>query len=122
MMNQSIDNRVRAKCWLNSEPCGLFCGLVTWGLVIYGQVAFTFFLVLPWMGPSIIGVLNIFVFNFVSCLAIVSHYKGTQVFFVHAVVYSTSFEAMTTDPGAVPRDAVPLPHDDEEADYEAGDK
>ncbi len=29
---------------------------------------------------------------------------------------------MTTDPGAVPRDAIPLPHDDEEHDYEPGDK
>ncbi len=32
------------------------------------------------------------------------------------------FTAMTTDPGAVPRDAIPLPHDDEEHDYEPGDK
>ena len=29
---------------------------------------------------------------------------------------------MTTDPGAVPMDAKPLPSDDEENDYEAGDR
>ena len=32
------------------------------------------------------------------------------------------YVAMTTDPGAVPIDAKPLPSDDEENDYEAGDR
>ena len=33
--------RNRSKCWINLEPCGLICGMVTWVLVGYGMFAVT---------------------------------------------------------------------------------
>ena len=69
-----------SKYWLNAEICGLFCGLITWLLVFYGQFTVTFAIVIPWFGRSIFGIFNILLFNFFSILAIYSHYKGTYSF------------------------------------------
>lgn len=94
-----------AQYWINSEPCGLICGCMTYFLIIYGQVATTRFVILPWLGYSIIGVINIICYNALSFVAMYSHYK-----------------AMTTDPGAVPACAKPLSNDQQEIDYEAHER
>lgn len=60
-------------------------------------------MILPWLGFSILGVLNIILFNTVSIIALYSHLK-----------------TMTTNPGAVPKTARPLLTDKEERDYESG--
>lgn len=91
--------------WINLEPCGLFCGCVTWGLLAYGMYATTTCVIKPWLGFGLWGGLHTLLFNSASLLAIYSH-----------------FAAMTTDPGAVPRDSVPLPDDAEENDFEAAAK
>lgn len=87
---------------MNLEPCGLFCGLVTWWLLAYGMYATTMCVIKPWLGFGLHGSFHVLLFNSLSILAIYSH-----------------FAAMTTDPGAVPRDSMPLPDDEQENDYEA---
>ena len=52
------------------------------------------------MGFSIFGIFHTILFNAVSIIAVLSHLK-----------------AMTTDPGAVPKGAVPLADDQQEIDY-----
>jgi len=87
--------------WVNLEPCGLFCGMVTWLLLAYGMYATTTCVIQPWLGFGISGSLHAILFNAMSIVAIYSH-----------------FAAMTTDPGAVPRECMPLPDDVQELDYE----
>ncbi len=55
------------------------------------------------MGYTLQGFFHLVAFNSVCILAMYCHYK-----------------AMTTDPGAVPKDALPLTHDMEEQNYEQG--
>ena len=93
----------RTTFWVNTDCCGLFCGCMTYFLLGYGSFAACIKLVTPWLGAwSIMGVLNIVVFNALAFLACYSHYK-----------------CMTTNPGAVPADALPLPSDMQEVDPEA---
>jgi DHHC palmitoyltransferase len=118
------------KHWLNVDCCGLFCAFLTYCLHVYGVYAVCFVLIPPWMSVivnnnngdtdgrstttgeqqrqllhhnsshsppperylTIAGQLNRFVFITMALLACVAHFK-----------------AMTTDPGAVPPDAKPLP-------------
>merc|ERR1711871_365268 len=94
---------VGAKRWLNVEPCGLMCGMTTWFLLYYGVFAVTAKLVYPWLGLSYLGLFFIITFDGLSLLAMYSH-----------------FAAMTTDPGAVPSNARPLPTDTKEHDLESG--
>lgn len=99
---------VRHKCgtspfdrhWLNWDCCGLFCAGLTYGLHIYGCYTVTRVLLPPWMSYTVDGVRRLsfwgkfhsICFSLVAFLAVASH-----------------FYAMTTDPGAVPPDAEPLP-------------
>mmetsp|Transcript_5136 Transcript_5136/g.9759 ORF Transcript_5136/g.9759 Transcript_5136/m.9759 type:complete len:395 (-) Transcript_5136:104-1288(-) len=99
---------VRHKCgtspfdrhWLNWDCCGLFCAGLTYGLHIYGCYTVTQVLLPPWMSYTVDGVrwlsfwgkFHSLLFSLVAFLAVASH-----------------FYAMTTDPGAVPPDAEPLP-------------
>jgi palmitoyltransferase ZDHHC3/7/25 len=88
--------------WLNNEPCGMLCGMITYGLLCYGSYASCFKVILPWLGSGFIGLTHCLLFNVATILAAYSH-----------------FAAMTTDPGAVPKDARPLPSDMQEQDPEA---
>ena len=87
--------------WLNLDCCGLFCAALTYGLHIYGVYTVCFVLVPPWMSVdndenqrvlTVWGHLHRTLFALIAALACLSH-----------------FYAMTTDPGAVPPDATPLP-------------
>ena len=86
--------------WLNLDCCGLFCAMITYGLHIYGVYAVCLVLLPPWMSTmdedgvrslTLAGQFHRLAFTVVAVLAITAHYK-----------------AMTTDPGAVPPDAIPL--------------
>lgn len=92
--------------WLNLDCCGLFCAAFTYGLHMYGIYAVCFVLVPPWMSVTnednqhvltMWGHIHRTLFTAIAVLACVSH-----------------FYAMTTNPGAVPPDAMPLPDPDEE--------
>lgn len=88
--------------WLNNEPCGFVCGMMTWVLVLYGVYVTNVKIIAPWLGlMSFKGVLHTVIFDALSLLALYSHWM-----------------TMTTDPGAVPRDARPLLTDDQEYDIE----
>jgi len=88
---------------VNTEPCGLVCACMTYLMLGYGTYAATCKLISPWLGIfSVFGLFNTLLINALVSLAVYSHYK-----------------CMTTDPGAVPKDAVPLPSDMHEADPEA---
>jgi len=80
--------------WINLECCGLVCGVITWLLIGYGMYAFTFCVVYPWLGDTLHGYFHILLFNLFSLTAIYSHIR-----------------AMSTDPGAVPKEALPLLED-----------
>jgi len=84
------------------EISGLICGFSSWFFLFYGMYATTFKIISPLFGWGLLGVLNAFLFNAVSVMAIYRHWK-----------------AMTTDPGSVPLDAKPLADDMEEIDAEA---
>ena len=88
------------KNWLNMDCCGLFCASITYMLHMYGVYATCLILIPPWMSTvdedgvrtiSMMGHLNRVAFTLVAVLAVYAHFK-----------------AMTTDPGAVPPDAIPL--------------
>jgi hypothetical protein len=86
--------------WLNKDCCGLFCAFLTYCLHIYGVYAVCLILIPPWMSTldedgvrslTFMGHLNRLLFTTVAVLAVYAHFK-----------------AMTTDPGAVPPDAIPV--------------
>ena len=94
-----------ARVWLNVDICGLICGSLTWFLLFYGSYASTYFIIFPWMNSSWIAYLNILIFNLLVIMAIYSHIM-----------------TMTTDPGAVPKTALPLFDDQQENDHEENKK
>ncbi|KAG7362191.1 DHHC palmitoyltransferase [Nitzschia inconspicua] len=90
--------------WLNMDCCGLVCASITYMLHLYGVYATCLILIPPWMSTvsedgirtiSPMGHLNRTAFTLVAVLAVYAHFK-----------------AMTTDPGAVPPDAQPIPEID----------
>eukprot|EP00804_Cyclotella_cryptica_P013834 CCRYP_018171-RA/>CCRYP_018171-RA protein AED:0.08 eAED:0.08 QI:62/1/1/1/0.33/0.5/4/849/588 len=98
-----------ARNWLNVDCCGLVCAGLTYALHGFGCYAFGWILVPSgWTlvdedgnrELSMGGVLHRTLFLLIAFLAVSSHFK-----------------AMTTDPGAVPPDANPLPEDLEELDW-----
>lgn len=78
--------------WINLEPCGLVCGLLTYFFLGYAMFSTTRYVIFPWLGLwSFGGLLNTILFNALCALAAIAH-----------------FQAMVTDPGSVPRSALPL--------------
>lgn len=70
----------------------MVCAGVTWGLILYAQYTVNKVVIVEWMGLlSFAGLVNFVGFNATALLAVLSHVR-----------------AMMTDPGAVPRDAIPL--------------
>jgi hypothetical protein len=80
-----------ATVWLNLDPCGIICCLVTWGLITYSCTVTVGFTLIPWRCTSVWKVLNSVVFVAIGAMALAAH-----------------VQTVLTDPGAVPRDAVPL--------------
>ena len=87
--------------WLNSEPCGFICGCMTYLLISFGMYATSIHVIVPMLGyNSVLGIVNLFLFNCSSLLAAYSH-----------------LSCMTTNPGAVPKEAVPLEDDEQEHNF-----
>lgn len=73
--------------WLVKDVCGMVCVGITWGLILYAEFVVCFVMMLPSMETSPgYGIINLILFNFLSFMALSSHFKS-----------------MTTDPGAIPR-------------------
>mmetsp|Transcript_22380 Transcript_22380/g.28969 ORF Transcript_22380/g.28969 Transcript_22380/m.28969 type:complete len:457 (-) Transcript_22380:72-1442(-) len=80
-----------AKHWLSLDCCGLTCAAITEAMIIFSQIVLTRELI----QRQIFGYqIHVLLFNILAILSILSHLK-----------------AMLSDPGAVPRDAEPLPRD-----------
>jgi len=86
--------------WLNLDCCGLFCASLTYMLHLYGVYEVCLVLIPPWMSTvdedgvrtiSPMGHLHRSMFTLVAALAVYAHFK-----------------AMTTNPGAVPPDAIQI--------------
>ena len=91
--------------WLNLDCCGLICALLTWGLHLYGVYAVNFVLLPPWMSyEEETG----------RHLTLWGHFHRIAFTSIAAMACFAHFNAMTTDPGAVPPDANPLPEPEEE--------
>jgi hypothetical protein len=96
--------------WLNVDCCGLFCAMFTYGLHVYGCYAVCTVLLPPWM--SYIGE------NGIRSLSTAGHFHRVAFCTIAALAVISHFKAMTTDPGAVPPDAKPIP--DPEDELESG--
>ena len=83
--------------WLQCDCCGWVCVIFTWLLLLFACFVANTALFVPFLDGSFIGKANIGLFNAFVVLALWSH-----------------FRAMTTDPGAVPKEALPLDY------YESG--
>lgn len=122
----SCGTHEEATFWINSEICGLFCGVtVVYGLIAFAMYTFTFCVIDPWFGiTSWKGIINVLLFNFLNALSIYSHFKGLLLSLTMQCLFfkKSLFLGMTTDPGAVPNNARPLLSDCDENDYEAQDK
>jgi len=73
--------------WVRSDPCGLFSASFTIVLILYAEYVVVAILLLPWYGFS----WHVITYTILTILAIVSHSR-----------------AQFTDPGAVPKTAVPM--------------
>jgi hypothetical protein len=94
--------------WLNMDCCGLFCAAMTYSLHLYGCWVFCAVLIPPWMSyKGVDGIRRLTIFGKLNCLMFVA---------IAIAATLSHFKAMTTDPGAVPPDASPLPDPDEETD------
>ena len=91
--------------WLNVDCCGLTCAMITYLLHAYAVYTVCFIMIPPWMSIkgedgvrylTTAGIFNRFAFTAIAIMACLSH-----------------FYAMTTNPGAVPPDAKPVPSPDE---------
>jgi len=74
--------------WVRSDPCGLFSASFTIVLILYAEYVVVAVLLLPWYGFS----WHVIAYTICTILAMVSHTR-----------------AQFTDPGAVPRSALPPP-------------
>lgn len=93
------------KHWLNVDCCGFICAAMTYGLLGYGVYAVNFILLPPWM--SYHGTDNI------RFMSVAGHFHQTLFCVLVSMAIVSHFKAMTTDPGAVPPDAKPLPDPDD---------
>ncbi|TYZ68836.1 hypothetical protein PybrP1_011537 [[Pythium] brassicae (nom. inval.)] len=79
-----------ARFWLNRRRSGYIGAALTWSLGLSGLCVVVGAIVYPWMGLSRAGIANIAAATSICILALVAHGK-----------------AMLTNPGTVPRDALP---------------
>lgn len=86
--------------WLNMDCCGLFCAGLTYMLHLYGVYAVCLILIPPWM--STVDE------DGVRTLSLMGHFHRTAFTVTAVLAVYAHFKAMTTNPGAVPPDAIPL--------------
>lgn len=79
-------NQCCGRKWCVGDPCGIVCAVITWLLVIYGQVCIILVMVPAWETYTWHTGINLVIFETFAVLALMSHVK-----------------TMLTDPGAVPK-------------------
>lgn len=78
--------------WLHKDACGLTTAFMTYFLIYGAMYIVNTVVIYPWMGFTPAGILHSCAFTTIMGLAAISHWR-----------------AMTSDPGAVPKNAQPLP-------------
>jgi len=89
------------KHWLNLDCCGLVCASLTYMLHVYGVYSFGWILLPPWFSVMDEDGYRELTFG---CI-----FHRTLFITIASLAVFAHFKAMTTDPGAVPPDANPLP-------------
>ncbi|KAK1732640.1 DHHC family palmitoyltransferase [Skeletonema marinoi] len=89
------------KHWLNLDCCGLICASMTYMLHAYGVYSFGWILLPPWFSVMDEDGYRELTFG--------CNFHRTLFITIAALAVFAHFKAMTTDPGAVPPDANPLP-------------
>ena len=101
--------------WLNLDCCGLLCAAFTYSLHLYSLYAVTWVLLPPWMSVTLVTATGESVRHLTS---VGLFHEALFVSIAGLAIYS-HFKTMTTNPGAVPPDAKPLPEEEpEDADEE----
>ena len=93
------------KHWLNLDCCGLICATLTYMLHMYGVYAFGWILLPPWF--------SVMDEDGYRTLTFGCTFHRTLFILIASLAVFAHFKAMTTDPGAVPPDANPLPDPEE---------
>ena len=60
--------------WFVWDPCGIVCAVVTYILIVYGELVVLLVLAPPF--PTVGTAINVFVFTTLAFLAVVSHVKA----------------------------------------------
>jgi DHHC palmitoyltransferase len=95
--------------WLNVDCCGLSCALITYGLHLFACYVVCTVIIPPWMSVTLATAAGSS--TKLRTLTAWGYFHTTTFCAVAALAILSHFQAMTTDPGAVPPDAVPLPDD-----------
>ena len=107
------------KHWFNVDCCGIFCALLTYGLHAYGVYCVCFVLIPPWMSYEYDegdhdSSMEQTTARKIRFLSITGRFMTTLFTSAAFMAIAAHFKAMTTDPGAVPPDARPLPDPSEQ--------
>ena len=60
--------------WFVWDPCGIVCAVVTYILIVYGELVVLLVLAPPF--PTVGTAINVFIFTTLAFLAVVSHVKA----------------------------------------------
>mmetsp|Transcript_19808 Transcript_19808/g.29307 ORF Transcript_19808/g.29307 Transcript_19808/m.29307 type:complete len:379 (-) Transcript_19808:185-1321(-) len=101
----SCGTRESNALWCNMDCCGIVCASLTWFLLIYSQYVMTVYILKPWLGRSLIGLIHTFLFNSLASLCLLIQIR-----------------TMTTDPGSVSNRAEPLWETPDSGDLEGAEK
>jgi len=99
--------------WLNLDCCGLFCAVITYGLHLYALYAVCLILLPPWMSETDD--------EGVRHMTWMGHFTRLSFSATAVLAMAAHFKAMTTDPGAVPPDALPLEQPKPMSEHDEGE-
>ena len=95
--------------WLNVDCCGLTCAFMTYGLHLFGIYAVNCVLLPPWMSTHLTSTWDSLHPEDGRIMTHAGFLHQTAFALIAGMAIWSHFQAMTTNPGAVPPDAQPLP-------------
>ena len=106
-----------SKQWLNLDCCGLFCAGITWFLHIWAAYCVIFKLLVPWFlvdptPPFLSSSQPLSPPSSFSPRFWLFAFHSSSFVLIAGLALHSHLQAMVTDPGAVPSDAVPVPDRD----------
>ena len=58
--------------WCVKDPCGIICAIMTWGLILFGEIVVTFVILWP-SKDTLYSLVNGIIFNILAFLSVASH-------------------------------------------------